>query len=58
MRPSYGALLTDTVNVTPPASVLEIAEWLLCAAAMLVLFFLPSTVMPADGAVPAAVAHR
>ncbi|MET7422105.1 iron uptake system protein EfeO [Dactylosporangium sp. NPDC005555] len=38
----YATLLTGTVNLTPRASVLEIAAWLLFAVIMLGLFFRPA----------------
>ncbi|MEV4134262.1 iron uptake system protein EfeO [Dactylosporangium sp. NPDC049742] len=38
----YATLLAGTVNLTPRASVLEIAAWLLFAGVMLALFFRPA----------------
>ncbi|MFC4039264.1 iron uptake system protein EfeO [Dactylosporangium siamense] len=38
----YATLLTGTINLTPRASVLEIAAWLLFAVIMLALFFRPA----------------
>ncbi|MEV8510189.1 iron uptake transporter permease EfeU [Actinoplanes sp. NPDC051475] len=40
----YGTLLTATVNLTPSATVLEAATWLLYAAGVLLVFFRPATV--------------
>jgi high-affinity iron transporter len=40
----YGTLLTATINLTPTATVLEIAVWIAYAAAVLILFFRPASV--------------
>ncbi|MGX6607586.1 iron uptake transporter permease EfeU [Micromonosporaceae bacterium Da 78-11] len=49
----YGTLLAATVNLTPSATVLEVAVWVAYAAGVLVVFFLParrSTVVAAPSA--------
>jgi high-affinity iron transporter len=38
----YGTLLAATINVTPSATVLEVATWIAYASAVLILFFRPA----------------
>jgi high-affinity iron transporter len=47
----YGTVLTATVNLTPSATVLEIAVWLAYAIGILTLFFIPARRSPAATAV-------
>ncbi len=49
----YGTLLAATVNLTPSATVLEIAVWLAYAIGVLTLFFLPSRRAPIRSAATA-----
>ena len=46
----YGTLLAATVNLTPSATVLEIAVWIAYATGVLLLFFRPAKAQPARSA--------